>query len=164
MKQLTFQQNIFKIADRYDVLDERDRIIYTVAEQFNWLKYIAHVTDPQGDPVFKIEKKTWSWRPEYNIYFRNGRDVKIKKRWSFFKKKVDILSGEALYLEGDIWDLHYIVYQNETMLGKIDKEFFTFRDRYKLTIYDEEHQDLILAVALAVDDMIDEEQKDRSSS
>lgn len=164
MKQLTFQQNIFKITDRYDVFDERERIIYTVEEQFHWLKYIAHVTDAQREPVFKIEKKTWSWRPEYNIYFRNGQDVKITKRWTFFKKKVDILSQETLYLEGDIWNLQYTLYQNKTMIGKIDKEFFTIRDRYKITIYDEAHQDLILAVALAVDDMIDEEQKAQSSS
>lgn len=158
MKHLYIRQKVFKITDHYDILDEQERVVYRVDQDLKFLGNTVHVSDATGQEIFVIDKKIFAFLPEFYVYFTDGREIKLKSRLSFLRHKIDIDSaGMELYLEGNVWDHQFQVYQNRNIVGSIEKAWLSWGDTYKLTILDESQQDLIVAIMIAVDYIIDAE-------
>lgn len=165
MKKLYIKQKVFKITDHYDVFDENENAVYRVDQDLKFIGNTVHVSDATtGQEIFVIDKKILALLPEFHVHFTDGREIRLKSRLSFLRHKIDIESeGLDLYLEGNILDHQFQIYQNRDIIASIDKAWLTWGDTYALTIMDESQQDLIVAIMIAVD-YLNDVQKARANS
>lgn len=47
------------------------------------------------------------------------------------------------------------------MIGEVEKAWLSWGDTFELTVYDESYRDLVVALTIAVDDILDDEAKSR---
>lgn len=159
MYELYIKQKVFKITDHYDVLNENQEPVYHVDQDFKFLGNTVHVSRNNGDDVFTIDKKVFSFLPRYDISFSNGNTAVIKQNFAFFKKSIDIIFNDySLKLVGSFWDLEFSIYKDEEV-GKIFQKVFTFGDSYVIQVLNPEYEEALLALLIAVDDINDNSKK-----
>lgn len=157
MKSLFIKQKFLKITDHYPINDETGKTIYKVDQDFNLIGNTVHVSTPNGQRLFTVNRKVVSFMPKFIVEFANGQTMDIKSNFSLFRQNIDIISKSYfLTLEGDFLGRKYTISHRGQFVGKITRKLLTFRDTYRLDILDETLQDVIVAVAIAVDRIIDE--------
>lgn len=156
---LYIKQKVFKITDHYPVLDENQNVVYQVDQDFKIIGNRVRVSDANGRELFIVEKEILTFFPKYTVNFPDGREIHIKSRMEFFKKKIDIeQDGQELYLEGDWFDFEFTIYRNSEAIGRISREIFTWGDTYQLDVFDQRYQELVVALTIAVDCIKDTQQ------
>lgn len=160
MSKLYIKQKVFKITDHYPVLDENQNALYQVDQDFKFIGNTVRVSDANGREIFVVDKEVFTLLPKYTVRFNDGREIFIKSRLEFLKKKIDIEhAGSELYLEGDWLDFQFSLYRNGEEIGRITRAFLTWGDTYQLEVFDHAYQDLVLALTIAVDCIKDSQQK-----
>lgn len=102
------------------------------------------------DEVALIMKKEFSFLPKFFVEV-NGRDVlTIKKEFSFFNARYTI-DGADIEIHSNWWDMDFQVLQHGVVIGKVNKEWFTWGDSYKVQTLDEEMEAIIIAFVVAID-------------
>lgn len=152
MIKLFIKQKVFKITDHYPVLDENQNTVYQVDQDFKFIGNTVRVSDANGTELFIVDKEVFTFLPRYVVRFNDGREIFIRSRFEFLKKKIDIeQSGNELYLEGDWLDFQFSIFRNSEKIGQITREFLTWGDTYQLEIYDDIYKELVVALTIAVD-------------
>lgn len=162
MEKLYIKQKVFKITDHYAVIDENNNEIYYVDQDFKLFGNTVHVSDRNYNELFTINKVILTWLPKYNIEFTDGRLIEIKENFAFFKKSLEISSADFdLDVKGDYLSLNFKIFNNNDLIGEVEKAWLSWGDTFELTVYDESYRDLVLALTIAVDDILDDEAKSR---
>ncbi|MCK8058151.1 MULTISPECIES: LURP-one-related/scramblase family protein [unclassified Fusibacter] len=162
MKKLFIKQKVFKITDHYPITDENQETIYQVDQDFKLIGNTVRVSDKYGSELFVVSKEVFTLLPRFVVRFANGNEVVLKSRFTLFNKEIDIdPDGLKLFLKGDFFDHNFSLYENNTQIGSITEEYFTWGDTFVLTINDESKQDLIVAIMIAVDCIKDDQEKRR---
>ncbi|NLC96035.1 MAG: hypothetical protein GX675_00480 [Erysipelotrichaceae bacterium] len=152
MKKLYFKQKIMKITDHYEVYNEDQEIEYYVDEDFKFISFRANVTDADGEYVFSIEKDIYTPFIKFNINFRDGSNIILKNKFSILKNKMSIEGDDlSLRLEEDYFNYDVAVYNENETIAVIKRKYLSFSDTYELTIFDDYYTDIILAIAIGVD-------------
>ena len=60
MKNYYFKENLFKITDHYPILDDDEREVYYVDQDFTFIGYDVKISDMKGREILKIEKEVFS--------------------------------------------------------------------------------------------------------
>ena len=164
MKKLYIQQAVFKITDHYPIVNENQETIYYVDQDFKFIGKFYTVSDLDGKIVFTLERGFAFLFPIYTITFANGETITIRNNFSLLRHKFDIeVEDFILNVEGDFLAHNYSLYSEQTELASINKRWLTWGDTYEITIYDEAFTDLSVAVLIAVDELIDTQNKKSSS-
>ena len=159
MRSLYVQQKVFKVTDHYPILDENKNPVYHVDQDFKLVGNTVHVKDAEGNPLFTINREIFTFLPRYKVEFVDGREIFLNSRFTFFKQAIDVeAQGQKLFVEGDFLSRSFQVLDGEQVLGSIDRELFRFADVFEMKIHDESKQDLIVAIMIAVDNIIDEQE------
>lgn len=165
MKKLYIQQAVFKITDHYPIVNEHQETVYYVDQKFKFIGKFYTVTDVTGKVLFTIERGFAFFLPVYTITFATGETITIRTNFTLFRHKFDIeVEDFTLKVEGDFFAHNYALYTERTELASINKKWFSWGDAYEITIYDETFMDLSVAVLIAVDELIDTQRKNSSSS
>ena len=153
---LLIQQEIFTFRDRFTVMDEGgcDRY-YVKGELFSWGKKL-HVTDLSGREVAYVEQQLFTFRPRYAVYVGGALIGEVVKEFSFFRPRYTV-EGADWDVEGDFWAHDYTVFRGETPVVSIQKEWFTWGDCYALDIRDPADEIQALALVLAIDCAIEQQ-------
>ncbi len=82
----------------------------------------------------------------------------VKKKFSFFHAKFDIESVYGDYhIEGlDIIARSFVITKQRQVIATVNRQFFTIADTYGVEIVSSEDQAFILALAIVIDQVIDE--------
>ena len=159
MRKLYLNQKIFKITDHYEVFDEYGNAVYQVDQEFRFIGNTVHVRKFDGTNGFTIERGFYFFLPTYEITFDDGKEIKIKQNFTFFRKDIDLISYDYnLKLKGNFWDMDFEIFEGDRVVGRIYKEYFTFRDKFVLEILEDEYEDEILALTIAIDEIKDNQQ------
>lgn len=162
MEKLYIKQKVFKITDHYAVIDENNNEIYYVDQDFKLIGNTVHVSDRNYNELFTINKVILTWLPKYNIEFTDGRLIEIKENFAFFKKSLEISSADFdLDVKGDYLSLNFKIFNNNDLIGEVEKAWLSWGDTFELTVYDESYRDLVVALTIAVDDILDDEARSR---
>ena len=147
---LLIEQHIFSLRDRFTVMDEsgNDRY-YVEGELFSWGKKL-HVTDLGGREVAYVEQQLFTFRPRYAVYAGGALIGEVVKEFSFFTPRYTV-EGADWDVEGDFWSHDYTVFRGGRTVVSIQKEWFTWGDCYALDIYDPADEIQALALVLAID-------------
>ncbi|EFK38301.1 hypothetical protein HMPREF9131_1080, partial [Peptoniphilus sp. oral taxon 836 str. F0141] len=88
--------------------------------------------------------------------------IEIKENFAFFKKSLEISSADFdLDVKGDYLSLNFKIFNNNDLIGEVEKAWLSWGDTFELTVYDESYRDLVVALTIAVDDILDDEAKSR---
>ena len=147
---LYIKQKVFSWGDKFSVVDEFGQPRYFVeGEIFSWGKKL-HVYDTQGSERIYIQQRVFSWQPRYHIYVDEQHVAEVVKAFTFFKPVYSV-NGLGWKIEGDFWAHEYLVTEHGSPVVAISKEWFTWGDSYKLDILHPSDELPALAVVLAID-------------
>lgn len=154
MKKYYFKEKLFKIRDRYYILDENGKKSYYLDQDFKLVGYSATVTNLTNDKQMKIVKKLLNLLPKYEVYFSDRSMMEVRARLAFLRRKVDLYyKDENIRLKGKIMDFNFDVYNEKELIGSLDKKILSLADQYQLTVFDEKYSDLLVALTLIVDNI-----------
>ena len=147
---LLIEQEILTWRDKFTVMDEsgNDRY-YVKGELFSWGKKL-HVTDLSGREVAYVEQQLFTFLPRYAVYAGGQLIGEVVKEFSFFRPRYTV-EGADWDVEGDFWDHDYTVFRGGIPVVSIQKEWFTWGDCYTLDIRNPTDEIQALALVLAID-------------
>ena len=158
MYELYIKQKVFKITDHYNVMDANQNPVYHVDQDFRFIGNTVHVRRMDGSEAFVINRKVLTFLPRFEVLFSSGKTALIKQNFTFFKKSIDIFSDDySLRLEGSFWDMNFEVFNNGILVGNINKQFLSWGDTYVISVFDAEFEEALLALLIAVDNIMDGE-------
>ena len=153
---LLIEEHIFTWRDRFTVLDEDGAERYYVkGELFSWGRKL-HVTDLAGREVAYIEQQLFTFRPRYAVYARGVLIGEVVKEFTFFRPRYTV-EGAGWDVEGEFWEHDYTVYRHGEPIVSIRKEWLTWGDCYTLDIRDPADEIQALALVLAIDCAIEQD-------
>ena len=150
---LYMRQKILTIKDKYDICDENQNSVYWVEGNLVSLGY--KIEDAAGNLLLEIKKKLVSVMPEYTIK-QNGKDIgKLRKKIKLTRPVVTgEINGKALEIKGDLSGYHFSIKLDDAVIGDVDTERLTWGDVYSIDIRDKEQQDIIVGIAVVVDNLL----------
>ena len=150
---LLIEEHVFTWSDRFTVTDEagHDRY-YVQGELFSWGKKL-HVTTTDGREVAYIEQQLFTFRPRYAVYVDGELIGEVVREFSLFTPRytVESADGADWDVEGAFLVHDYTVYRGDEPIVTIQKEWFTWGDCYVLDIHDPADEIPALALVLAMD-------------
>jgi uncharacterized protein YxjI len=165
MPRYKMRQHLLSIGEDYTIEDERGKPAYEVDGKVMRIRETFVMKDAAGKEVATIREKKLAWRETMNI-LREGKIVATIRKALISplrdKFSVEMSSGPELEVTGKILDHEYEVRRGDTTIATISKRWFTIRDTYGIETAPGEDDALILALAVAVDEMVhdpDEEGK-----
>jgi uncharacterized protein YxjI len=141
----------------------------------------AWIEDDHGDRLYKVDGKAFRIRDTFILEDRGGREVaKIQERKLHVRDtlaierdgrtvatvhkalvgirdrfKIDVEDGEDLSAHGNILDHEYEIKRGGDVVATVSKKWFRVRDTYGIEVADGEDEPLVLAVAVALDELTD---------
>ena len=89
-----------------------------------------------------------------SVYYRNflwkSTAIVLEKHFTFFKARYSI-SAEGIDVDGNWWDMDFVVNRNGKRIAEIHKKWISWGDTYEVVIYEEDLDDLIIALVVAID-------------
>ncbi|WP_048828099.1 LURP-one-related/scramblase family protein [Bacillus sp. B-jedd] len=150
MKQLYIKQKVFSLSEKFTVKDQDEIDVYFIEGSFMKIPKTFSVMNINRDEVALITKKVFSFLPRFFVEV-NGREmVTIQKEFSFFKPRYTI-EGVGIEVQGNWWDMDFEVLQHGEVVGRVNKEWFTWGDSYKVQILKDEMESIIIALVVAID-------------
>ncbi|TWT12405.1 LURP-one-related/scramblase family protein [Streptococcus sp. sy004] len=150
MKTFYIKEKMWSLGCDFKVEDETGQLAYRVkGSVFQWFKTFTF-TNHKGRNVAKLKQGLSLILPKFNLTFADGRQVMIKKNWSWFGARYQIV-GLDLSVEGDIWDKNYSLYKNGQLVAQIKQEWFKMTSTYQIKVHDESYSDEVVALAIVID-------------
>lgn len=162
------QQRLISLGDDFTIEDEHGQAVYNVDNKLLRIRDTFVITDRAGEEVATIRERLLALRDTVDV-LRNGKTIAvIRKAWfAPFRDKfvIDVKAGEDLVAQGNLLDHEYAIRRGNTEVAHVSKRWFTFRDTYGVTINPGEDEGLILAIAVAIDEIVhDDVKKDDDES
>ena len=151
MKTFLVKQKFRLGGERFDIKDERGVVNYQVEGSFFQIPKTFTIYDAYGEQVSEISKEFFTLLPRFTIQLRNGSNVVIRKKLTFFRDKYEF-DNLGLRIEGNIWDLNFkLLDDRDQLVAEIRKEIFHLTSTYTVTVYEDSYADLVISLCVAID-------------
>jgi uncharacterized protein YxjI len=156
MARYKMRQKMISLGEDFSIEDESGRKAFEVDGKVMRIRETFELKDPNGKVVATIRGKLVTIRPKMNI-LRDDEVVATITKALFApfgdKFKVEIAGGEDLRIDGNIFDHEYTIERDGKAVGQVSKRWFTFTDTYGIDVAAGEDDALMLAIAVALDEM-----------
>ncbi|MGP4063466.1 LURP-one-related/scramblase family protein [Oceanobacillus sp. M65] len=150
MKQLFIKQKVMSFNDKFTIKDHQKNDAYYVEGSFMKIPKTFSISNTAGAEVALITKKVISFLPKFYVEVNGQEVLTINKEFSFFKARYSI-DAAGIEVHGNWWDMNFEVLQHGEVVGKVNKEWFTWGDSYKAQVLNEEMETIIIALVIAID-------------
>lgn len=147
---LCMKQKVFSWGDRFTVWDENGNDRYYVRGEVFSLGKKLHLTDTAGAEVAFIQQKAFSFKPRFYVYMNGALRAEIVKDFTFFTQRYRV-EGMDWEVNGNLGAHDYEISGARGTVASIHKQWFTWGDCYEICISENENEQLVLAVVLAID-------------
>lgn len=156
MARYKMRQKLISLGEDFTIEDADGNRAYEVDGKVMRVRETFELKDREGKVVATIRGRLVSIRDKMDI-LRDG-DVAATVTKALFAPlrqnfKVDIAGGEDLNIDGSILDHEYTLRRGDQVVGQVSKRWFTIRDTYGIDIAPGEDDALVLAIAVALDEM-----------
>lgn len=160
---LFIKQKVFSWKDRFTVKDESGSDRYFVeGEIFSFGKKL-HVYDVHQTERIFLQQKVWSFLPRFFVFIDGLQVAEIVKEFTFMKPRYSVL-GLNWEVNGNFWAHDYEILNQGHVVVTIKKEWLTWGDTYVLDIADARDEINALAVVLAIDAVMSQQNQAASAS
>jgi uncharacterized protein YxjI len=163
MARYRMRERLLSIGEDYTIEDDRGNEAFYVDGKVLRLRETFALLDREGKEVATIREKLISIRDTMHV-LRGGDVVATIKKALFtpFRDKftIELAGGGELTAHGDFFDHEYEIERDGDAVAHVSKKWFTIRDTYGIEVADGEDDPLILAIAVAIDEMVHEKKDD----
>lgn len=150
------RQKMFALGEDFTIEDDAGNPAFDVDGKVLTLRETFELKDRAGKVVATIRGKLLSLRAKMDI--SRGDAVVATVTKALFaplraKFEIDVHGGEELRIDGSIFDHEYTLRRGDAVAALISKRWFTLTDTYGIDIAEGEDDALILAIAVALDEM-----------
>ena len=156
MARYTMRQRLVSIGEDFDIADEYGNPVYRVDGKALRLRETFVIEDLQGREVATIREKKLALRESMDVLRGGNKIATIRKaRFAPFRERfsIDVASGPDMVAQGDILHHEYDIRRGGEAIARISKQRFALSDTYGIEIAPGEDEGLVLAVAVAIDEM-----------
>jgi uncharacterized protein YxjI len=152
------KEKLFGIGDDFWIDDESGDHAYKVDGKTHRLRDTWKLEDADGNEVAVIKERMLSVRDAIKIEF-GGKEATVKRQLIGIGEKynVDVEDGDDLKVKGDFIGHEYSIERDGDTVAEVSKKWFTVRDSYGIQVHASVDPALIIAVAVAVDSLKDED-------
>ncbi|MEU4559481.1 LURP-one-related family protein [Actinoplanes sp. NPDC023936] len=157
-RRFQLRQKMISIGDDFWIEDERGERVFRVDGKALRLRKTFHLEDMRGERLCTIQKRVMHIRGTMAIEGPDGDRMALvhkalvsplRERW-----KVDVEDGADLRAQGNIVDHEYEIENDDgRKVAQVSKRWFRLRDTYGVEIAPDQNLALVLAVAVAIDEM-----------
>ena len=156
MARYKLRQRLISIGEDFTIEDEQGNTVYTVDGKVMRIRETFVIEDRAGNEVATVREVKLAIRDSMKI-LRGGETLATirKALISPFRDKfgIDVEGGEDMVAVGNILDHEYEIRRGDAVVGRVSKHWFTIRDTYGVETAPGEDDALILAIAVAIDEM-----------
>lgn len=150
MKELFIKQKLFSLGEKFTIKNQEEEDVYYVEGSFMQIPKTFSIMDTKRNEIALITKKVFSFLPKFFVEVNGQEILTIRKEFSFFKPRYTIDAAD-IEVEGNWWDMDFQILQRGSIIGKVNKQWFTWGDSYKVQVLDEEVEAIIIAIVIAID-------------
>ena len=156
MTRFKLRQRLLSLGEDYDIEDADGHNVFHVDGKVFRIRETFVIEDRHGQEVATIKQKLLAFRKTMTI--ERGETTIATIRKALFapfgdKFAIELADGTEIHMHGDIFAHEYQIQRGEQTVAEISKRWFAFMDTYGITIAPGEDEGLILAVAVAIDEM-----------
>jgi uncharacterized protein YxjI len=157
MSRYRMRQHLLSIGEDFTIEDEQGKPAFRVDGKVLRIRETFEITRMDGTEVATIREKKLAIRDSMNI-LRGGETVATVKKALIApfgdRFRVEVKGGEDLVVKGEILDHDYDIRRGGQTVGRVSKKWFTLRDTYGIDIAPGEDEGIVLAIAVALDEMV----------
>jgi len=137
-KILSITNKLFSLKGTINVTDIDDNLCYQAKGNFSFFRNKLWTVTKDGDTIFTIRKKVFSWSHTYMVSSDIG-DFDLKRKSLSMKRRYYINNGEYkdTLAVGSFWDQSFKISQNENIIAQSKSKAWTIRDRHAVELLDE---------------------------
>lgn len=151
---LYIKQKVFSLKDKFYVKDENGEDRYYVEGKILSIGKQLWIRDMEGNELAFLKQKVITFLPRFFIYINGEEVAQIVKKFTLLKPKYEI-SGPGWTINGNFLDHDYTIESNGVAVAGIHKKWMSWGDSYEMEINPDVDQVLALAVILAIDTVMD---------
>ncbi|GAB2557871.1 LURP-one-related/scramblase family protein [Gracilibacillus alcaliphilus] len=150
MNQLYIKQKVFSLSEKFTIKNQSEEDAYYVEGSFMRIPKTFSIMNQQREEVALITKKVFSFLPVFLVEVDGQEVLKIKKEFSLFKPRYTI-DAAGIEVRGNWLNMNFQVYQHGEEVGEVSKEWFTWGDSYKVQVWKDEMETIMIALVVAID-------------
>lgn len=157
------RQNLISIGDDFWIENEGGKRVFKVDGKVLRIRKTLVFEDANGKKLAQIQERLLTIKDTMAVEDADGKDLAtIKKalitpfrdRWD-----VKVKNGPDLDVQGDFLAHEYTIKDGRNKVAEVSKRWLTIADTYGVEVADGQNDVLILAIAVAIDIMVDDESK-----
>ena len=151
---LFVKQRVFTVGDEFHITDEAGEEKFSAVGELCSIMKKRILYDAQGREVAYIEQEPWHLLPRFTVE-TDTQTVTVCKNFTFFLQNFTVSPLEWT-VEGEFFAHEFSISDaNGRELAGVSKKWISFGDAYEISIYDEKNVNLLLAVVLVIDAVLD---------
>ena len=148
------KQKAISLKPKFDIFDKGEAPVYHVEGDLPRLNFSIQ---KNGAEVLKMKKKLIAIMPEYSIIINSAEIGKLKKKIKLTNPElVGTINGKELKIVGDLMGFDFELQVGGVTIGHIDTAQTIWQDCYRIRILDESYQDIMIALAIICDNVVDQ--------
>ena len=149
---------------RINITDEQEQVKYYTKSSVFVLKGKTEIMDADGNIVAHLEKKPISLHEKHFITMADGRMFTLSNELFHVVKDVTNIEGLDWQIRGNIIGLNFnLVDADGTPVATIQKKLVSIRDKYCLGIYKPEQEQVVVAIFIQLQKMLEDRVESSSS-
>lgn len=155
MKTLYIRQKLISAKGQFTVTDEDDQVKYMINGSLLSIPKRYTITNDEGFEVAEVSKRIFPILPVFDVDFNGKDNIKIKKHFKIGRQKLSI-EGAGITVSGDLLDFDFVVLKDGEIIANIQNKILSLADTYELVILEEQYEEVIIALVIAIDRIKDE--------
>ncbi len=157
--------DIRDIHRRIDITDELGNVKYYTKSSFIQIKGKTEIMDAQGNVIAYLEKKPISLHEIHYITMADGRKFTLSNELFHIVEDITNIEGLGWQIRGNVLGLSFnLVDQNEQPVATVGKKMLSIHSRFSIDVYQPAYEDVIVAVVIQLEKMIEAREQNNSSS
>lgn len=158
---LTIKNTLLSLRGEMVFLDQSEREAYVAKGQFSLFNPAWRLLKNDNE-IAQVKKNLFSWKTKYMIEGYAGSFLLRRKSWSWTRKYM-VLGGplDGAMIVGGFWDTSFEMTLHGKNILRGDNQIISIRDTCHVTFYDDDHQDALAAILVAM--RIDKKNEDGGS-
>ncbi len=157
------RQKLFSIGDDFWIENQEGKKVFKVDGKALRLRETLIFEDMEGDKLCQIQERWLPIKETMAIDGPDGEQMAVVKKALLTpmrdKWDVKVKDGPDLDVQGNIFDHEYSIKQGWKKVAQVSKKWFRLTDTYGVEIDSGQNDVLILAIAVAIDMMVHDEDK-----
>jgi uncharacterized protein YxjI len=154
-RRFQMREKLLSIGDDFWIEDDQGEHVYKVNGKALKIRETFVLEDRHGNERAKIQQKKLSIRDTMCVEREGETLATIHKALVGIRDRfdIDVEGGEDMKARGNVVDHEYEIKRDGDVVANISKKWFRVRDTYGIDIASGEDEPLILALAVALDEM-----------